>query len=32
MLSGVGLGNMAMKILGQSALVGLNSAIDTYVS
>jgi hypothetical protein len=32
MLSGVGLGNMSMNLLGYSALIGLNSAIETFVS
>ncbi len=32
MISGVGLANMSMSFLGQSALQGLNSALETFVS
>lgn len=32
LISAIGLANMSMKILGHSALTGLNSALDTFAS
>ena len=32
MISGVGLGNMTVNLIGASILIGFNSALDTLIS